>query len=448
MGLEAGQLSSPADQSHGLPLNDLSKSGIEELAPVETAPSNAVAVSEATEITFPIAMKLSSACFAFVTAGINDGSFGSLVPYILAGYDIGTGSVAIIYGVTFAGWVVAAIIGGYVRVYAGSGGALVLGALVQLLAQVLRVWKPPFALFCISFFLIALGQAFQDSNSNTFVATVKGAHRWLGLIHASYSIGLLIGPFVATAIATSGSGRWPLYYSFPLGLGVVNLVLVTWAFRDDIALRRSVIGAGGEAVKSSDTVWKETKATLQKKVVWLLSMFYFFYLGAAFTAGGWLVEYLVTVRNIKLSTAGYIPTAFYGGTVLGRLLLPEPTYRFGERRMLLLYAVLCCALEVVFWRVDNLISSTVAIALMGFLLGPNFATGMSVASKLIPKEIHASALGLIFVVAQAGAAIFPAITGVVAANAGVGTLQPMLIGVLIAMGLSWALVPKFDDKNE
>lgn len=46
---------------------------------------------------------------------------------------------------------------------------------------------------------------------------------------------------------------------------------------------------------------------------------------------------------------GYIPTGFYGGAFLGRLVLAEPTYRLGERRMIFIYAALCAGLELVFW---------------------------------------------------------------------------------------------------
>ena len=48
---------------------------------------------------------------------------------------------------------------------------------------------------------------------------------------------------------------------------------------------------------------------------------------------------------------------------------------------------------------------------------------------------------MIFVMAQAGGALFPAITGVIAANAGVGSLQPILVGLLAAMCGAWVLVP-------
>ena len=51
-------------------------------------------------------------------------------------------------------------------------------------------------------------------------------------------------------------------------------------------------------------------------------------------------------------------------------------------------------------------------------------------------------VGLVFVIAQAGGAIFPALTGVIATKAGVGVLQPILIGLIVAMGVSWALIPK------
>ena len=51
-------------------------------------------------------------------------------------------------------------------------------------------------------------------------------------------------------------------------------------------------------------------------------------------------------------------------------------------------------------------------------------------------------IGLVFVIAQAGGAIFPALTGVIATKVGVGVLQPILIGLIVAMGISWALVPK------
>lgn len=106
-----------------------------------------------------------------------------------------------------------------------------------------------------------------------------------------------------------------------------------------------------------------------------------------------MVEYLHVVRKGSLSQVGYIGAAFAGGTALGRFVLVEPTFRFGEKRMLLLYVILSLALQIVFWRVSNIAVDSVMISFIGFLLGPAFATGVSVASKLIPTELRSSGLG-------------------------------------------------------
>jgi len=66
---------------------------------------------------------------------------------------------------------------------------------------------------------------------------------------------------------------------------------------------------------------------------------------------------------------------------------------------------------------------------------------MSVGSKLFPPDIHSAALAFVFVFAQMGGSVFPVITGVLASHKGVAVLQPMLVGLLGATGISWWLIP-------
>lgn len=157
---------------------------------------------------------------------------------------------------------------------------------------------------------------------------------------------------------------------------------------------------------------------------------------------GWVVEYLTTVRGGDLSKMGYVPMGFYGGTLLGRLLLAEPTHRLGEQHMVLVYTVLLLALQLVFWLVPSIVGSAAALGLMGFVSGPFFPAGVSVASRLFPRKIRSAALGFVFVLAQAGATFFPSLTGIVAQKAGVGVLQPVITGLIVAGGVCWWLIPK------
>lgn len=48
----------------------------------------------------------------------------------------------------------------------------------------------------------------------------------------------------------------------------------------------------------------------------------------------------------------------------------------------------------------------------------------------------------VFVLGQIGGSIFPAITGIIASRMGVKVLQPILVGLLSAAGVSWLLLPK------
>jgi fucose permease len=68
---------------------------------------------------------------------------------------------------------------------------------------------------------------------------------------------------------------------------------------------------------------------------------------------------------------------------------------------------------------------------------------MSIGSKLFPKDIPTTALGSVFVLLQAGGSFFPAITGVIASQAGVKVTQPVLVGLIVAM-----VVPNVKKRNE
>jgi fucose permease len=206
----------------------------------------------------------------------------------------------------------------------------------------------------------SIGQAFQDTHANSYVAGAgKGAHRWLGFIHAMYMAGCLVAPFVASPIASAQEPSvWYLFYILPAGLGFVNLVMCLFAFRDTIRLRRGtprsasdVFPAGGEGIGSQHdkTAGYLIKKTLKQSSLWYISVFFFFYLGMTLTASGWVVEYLVDVRDGDLERVSYVPAGFSGGCLLGRLLLPEPTHRYGERLMGTIYLAICLGVQLVFW---------------------------------------------------------------------------------------------------
>jgi fucose permease len=245
---------------------------------------------------------------------------------------------------------------------------------------------------------------------------------------------------------------------------------VLFTFRDSIKLRPKPASIGEQQAATANrnkTATRNVIETLKLPPVYRLSMFYFFMLGTGVTAGGWVVEYLVSARQGKLPDVGYVPAGLWGGVFLGRVLLAEPTHRFGERRMIMGYCGLILALQLVFWLVPNLVGGAIAISFLGFFYGPLFATvchletsftvtmivltssqGMSIGAKLFDQHIQSTALGFVFVFSEAGGALFPAVTGIVASQAGAKVMQPILVGLIVAMAVAWALVPKVPKRRE
>lgn len=313
-------------------------------------------------------LKLMAAGFSFFVSGTNDGSIGALIPYVLRDHDLTTAVASIVYGASFLGWVIAAFSNTALTQRVNLGGALAVGAALQPVAHALRSWRPPFPLYCVTFVIVCLGQAYQDAGCNTYVAGIGGgAHRWLAFIHTMYMAGCFVAPFIATAVASAGAGPsyWYLYYTFPLALCVVNLTLTCYAFRDTMRLPWGRSKPNTETVEeapattasadsSRDVAGSKSAAqlirlTLTNRSVILVSIFFFFYVGGTLTAVGWIVEYLVDVRDGNLAHMGYVPAGFSGGGLLGRALLAEPVYRFGERRMIFIFCVLVLTFQLIFW---------------------------------------------------------------------------------------------------
>ncbi|KAL1852455.1 hypothetical protein VTK73DRAFT_9216 [Phialemonium thermophilum] len=377
--------------------------------------------------------KLVALNFATFLAGLNDAATGALIPYIRSSYDVGLLFVALVYLLNFGGWMVAAFTNVYITARAGVGGVLCVGAAATLLAYCLDVWRPPFPLFAASYFFSGLGIAYMDAQANSHVAGLDNAHRWLGVLHCVYGVGALVSPLAATALATK-TPYWHYYYLVLLGAAVANLALLTWSFRQTLF--------SADAGTSRGSPGRRLQDALSQKTVWVLSLFFFLYVGAEVTAGGWVVEFLISVRKGSPSRVGYVASGFWGGLALGRLVLADITHRLGDKRMISIYIVVGLGMQLLFWFVPNVVANAVAVSLLGFIIAPFFPVGISVLTRLLPADLHVASVGFSSTIGQAGSAAFPFLTGAIASKAGVMVLQPVMVSLLGGMLLLWCLVPK------
>lgn len=132
---------------------------------------------------------------------------------------------------------------------------------------------------------------------------------------------------------------------------------------------------------------------------------------------------------------------------LGRAALGFVTERFGERLCLTIYLAICLGLQLLFWLVPQFVVSAVAVAFLGFFLGPMFPGAVMVTAKLLPKRIHVSAIGFAMAMGGTGGTVFPFIIGAIAASKGVQVLQPIVLALIALVAAVWLSFPRIKKRE-
>lgn len=164
--------------------------------------------------------------------------------------------------------------------------------------------------------------------------------------------------------------------------------------------------------------------------------------------GGWVVTFMLRVRHASPYASGVSATGFWAGMAAGRASLGFVTERFGERLCVTIYLAICLALQLVFWLVPQFIVSAIAVALLGFFLGPLFPGAVMITAKLLPKKIHVSAIGFAMALGGTGGTVFPFAIGAIASAKGVQVLQPIVLALIAVVALVWLSFPRIKKRDE
>jgi fucose permease len=132
---------------------------------------------------------------------------------------------------------------------------------------------------------------------------------------------------------------------------------------------------------------------------------------------------------------------FWLGLTFGRVVLGFVTGKVGEKFAIAIYLVICMGLELCFWLIPNFMASAIFAAWLGFFLGPLFPAAIVVATRLLPRRLHVSAIGFAAAFGGGGAAVLPFAVGAIAQVKGVQVLQPIVLALLAMIFALWCLLP-------
>lgn len=91
---------------------------------------------------------------------------------------------------------------------------------------------------------------------------------------------------------------------------------------------------------------------------------------------------------------------------------------------------------------------SVAVAIVGLLLGPVYSCAQTVFTRLLPGNLQVFAIGFISSMGSSGGAVVPFLTGLIAEAAGTFVLHPIVIGFIGVMIVGWALLPRISKRSE
>ncbi|KAG2357351.1 major facilitator superfamily domain-containing protein [Suillus spraguei] len=385
-------------------------------------------------------VQFATVCGSMYVAGWNDGTTGPLLPRIQKVYGLNFAVVSLVFVFACVGFLSGAFANLYLNGRFGFGKVR---AVCQVIAYAIEAGALPFPAFVLGYAINGFGMALQDAQSNGFVASLKdNPEVKMGILHA-VSAGALSSPLVATQFAQLP--HWSFHYLCSLGVALINTVTLIAVFglkTQDECLAQ----IGQQAGEKGTSEKSQFSQILRLREVHLLAFFILIYVGVEVTVGGWMVTYIIDVRGGGPSS-GYISSGFFGGLMIGRVALlwvnkKASLSQVGERRVLFIYSILAIGLELVVWLVPSLIGGGVAVSLIGVVLGPMYPITMNHTVRILPEWLVTGSIGWIAGFGQAGSALLPFLTGIIASKTGIKSLQPLLISMMAFMTILWALVPR------
>lgn len=432
--------------------------------------------------------------WSLMTMGFNDSALGAIIPYMGPYYNLSYTLVSLIFLSPFIGYTLAASLNNTIHTHYGQRGIAILCGGCHLIAYVVASQHPPYPALVVVFAIAGFGSGLSDAAFNAWIGAMANANEVLGVLHAFYGLGGVLGPLIATSLITKWGAQWYDYYYIMLGIAGIETVLLVVAFwpvsgkvfRDKHP--QMVSSSAGDGNGSNKNESRMREALLQMpaaRVSWLCAVFLLCYVGVEVALGGWIVTFMIDERHGAAFASGMTATGFWLGLTMGRVTLGFVTPRLGERLALMvsldLFVLFChcllfplpffshafiiriltltpppkqiylpaaMALELLFWLVPQFIVSAVAVALVGFFLGPLFPAAVVAATKSLPKHLHVSTIGFAAAFGGGGAAVLPFAVGAIAQAKGVGVLQPIVLALLAVLLLLWLALPNFSKKRE
>jgi fucose permease len=346
---------------------------------------------------------------AFIALGMPDGLMGVAWPSMRTDFSIPLDSIGMYLLAAVAGYMISSFLSGALIARLGVGKLLAVSCALTGSALLAYTLVPAWWMLVLLAVMAGLGAGAIDAGLNTYVAAHfnEGLMQWL---HASYGIGVTLGPIIMTFALTS-MHSWRVGYrvvgGFQMALAACFVLTLQMWYQSDSS-------AGSDRPRRLTDYKTPIAETLRQPKVWLSALLFFMYVGAEVSLGTWTYSLLTESRGIDPAVAGLWTGSYWATFTVGRVAAGLYARRVGVNRLVkgsLVGAVLGAALLV--WNPTEL-ANLLAVALIGFSIAPIFPALMSGTSQRVGEHFAANTIGMQMTATGLGTVIIPSLLGILA----------------------------------
>jgi fucose permease len=362
---------------------------------------------------------------AFIALGLAAAVLGPTLPGLAAHTRSGLAEISSLFMARSLGYLLGSGLGG--RLYDRLPGHLLMAGMLGVMALTLAL-APLIPWLWVLFgamFVLGLGEGSVDVGGNTLLVWLhgKGVSPFMNGLHFFFGLGAFIAPvIIAQALARSGDIYWG-YWT----LAILILPVIFWLAR----------------LPSPATDAHSEKALPVKKDPWmviLVALFFFFYVGAEISFGGWIYSYATALNLSTPTMAAYLTSAFWGALTAGRLLSVPLATRLKPVPTLVIDLAGCLASVglILLFQSSPLVIWIGTIG-TGFFMAAVFPTTLTLAGTRM--TITGATTGWFFVGSSMGGVVLPRLIGqLFEAISPRMTMTAIMIDLLVMLGFFAALL--------
>lgn len=276
---------------------------------------------------------------------------------------------------------------------------------------------------------LGFGVGFIDVGGQLLTIAIYGDNsaRPLNLLHFLFSIGAVIGPFLAVQYGIAMFGA-------ALAILVIALPLFYWTLPRHLQ-------TGGDAKENAKMV-----SLYRSPVLWLFALLFLLYVGVEIGIGSWTTEYMVNSNGADRASGGYTTSLYWFSFMVSRLIVTALGTRITFERQLTLgigLSLVACVFYIV--TVGHTAGTVISTLMFGFAFGPIYPAAFAIVARTF-NYASGRAAGLMGMAGSVGAMSIVPLQGVLLERAG-GPTMTVYVAVLCALMMVCYLYAARDARN-